>query len=96
MYNASQLSNWCLKYIGHNYSEIFENYPKIMKSLSPDNQAILNLSRWPPNWYGKVKRKYQIYLFIFRYIKDYEIYERFVHSLATENERNSQNLKRRR
>jgi len=80
MYNASQLSNWCLKYIGHNYSEIFENYPKIMKSLSPDNQAILNLSRWPPNWY----------------IKDYEIYERFVHSLATEKERNSQNLKRRR
>ena len=47
-----------------------------MKSLSPDNQAILNLSRWPPNWYGKVKRKYQIYLLFLgtlktmKYMKD--------------------------
>jgi len=80
MYNATQLSQWCFAYIGHNYMEIYQKFPKIMKSLSPDNQAMLNLSRWPPIWY----------------IKDFEIYERFVESMATEKERTSLTRKRRR
>ena len=53
---------------------------RMMRSLSPDNQALLNLSRWPPAWY----------------LKDAEIYARFTETRAAERERTSSRRKRQR
>ena len=50
MYNAVQLAAWCFAHIGQNYATLMTNFPRVMRSLSPDNQASLNLSRWPPLW----------------------------------------------
>ena len=50
MYNAAQLAAWCFTHIGHNYAAMVTMFPRVMRSLSPDNQASLNLSRWPPLW----------------------------------------------
>ena len=30
---------------------IIFRYPKVLRSLHPENQASLNLNRWPPIWY---------------------------------------------
>ena len=61
-------------------------FPKIMKSLTPENQAFINLSRWPPLWWGKFFKIFIILnsVTICRYMKDYEFYERFSSSLASE------------
>ena len=53
---------------------------RMLRSLSPDNQALLNLCRWPPAWY----------------LKDAEIYSRFMETLAAERERTASRRKRQR
>ena len=53
---------------------------RMMRSLSPDNQALLNLCRWPPAWY----------------LKDAELYARFMETLAKERERTASRRKRQR
>jgi len=35
-------------------------FPKVVRSLYPDNQAALNIHRWPPLWY----------------LRDFELYQR--------------------
>ena len=96
MYNAPQLAAWCLAHLGHNYTSLASQHARsvvrsrghvsrvtmcrMMRSLSPDNQALLNLSRWPPAWY----------------IKDADIYARFMETLAAERERTSSRRKRQR
>ena len=67
IHNADQLSDWCLSYIANNYNTACRRYdksiqsndqctflvrfPKVLRGLIPDNQAYLNLNRWPPIWY---------------------------------------------
>ena len=50
LHNAHQLAEWCLAYLSQNYNHICRKYPKILRSLHPENQAALNLYRWPPVW----------------------------------------------
>ena len=50
MFNAAQLAAWCLGHIGQHYAEVVTRFPRRMRGLSPDNQARLNLMRWPPLW----------------------------------------------
>ena len=48
VHNAEQLSAWCLSYLAHNYNTVARRFPKVLRSLLPENQAFLNLNRWPP------------------------------------------------
>ena len=99
MYNAPQLAAWCLAHLGHNYTSLASQHARsvarsrghqvtchevtvcrMMRSLSPDNQALLNLCRWPPAWY----------------LKDAELYARFMETLAAERERTASRRKRQR
>ena len=66
IHNADQLSDWSLSYIANNYNtacrrcnpdKIFSRkksfsrrFPKVLRGLVPENQAYLNLNRWPPIW----------------------------------------------
>jgi Rho-related BTB domain-containing protein 1/2 len=58
VHNAPQLSEWCLAYLGQNYSTVCARYSQLSKSLAPENQALLSLNRWPPLWYV---REYELY-----------------------------------
>ena len=60
VHNATQLSGWCLSYLAHNYNTVARRFPKVLRGLLPENQATLNLNRWPPIWY----------------LKDYDLYQR--------------------
>lgn len=62
IHNADQLSEWCLSYLAHNYNHICRRFPKVLRSLYPENQAALNVNRWPPVWY----------------LKDYDLYQRML------------------
>ena len=62
VHNAEQLSAWCLSYLAHNYNTVARRFPKVLRSLLPENQAFLNLNRWPPIWY----------------LKDYDLYQRML------------------
>lgn len=62
VHNAYQLSEWCLAYLAQNYNLICRKYPKVLRNLHPENQATLNVNRWPPIWY----------------LKDYDNYQRLV------------------
>ncbi|KAG1686692.1 Rho-related BTB domain-containing protein 2 [Nymphon striatum] len=53
MYNADQLSEWCLHHLSTNYNEVCRHMPKLLRNLHPENQAYLNKNRWPPVWYLK-------------------------------------------
>jgi len=68
IHNAHQLAKWCFAYLGQNYNNVCRSFPKVMKSLCPENQALLNLNRWPPIWY----------------VKDFDLYERLSACLETE------------
>lgn len=59
LHNASNLAAWCAYCIATNYND-FCRKCKLMKTLSPDNQTLLERSRWPPVWF----------------IKDFDNYER--------------------
>uniref|UniRef100_A0A0K2VAD6 BTB domain-containing protein n=1 Tax=Lepeophtheirus salmonis TaxID=72036 RepID=A0A0K2VAD6_LEPSM len=59
IHNADQLSEWCLAYLAQNYNLICRKYPKVLRSLHPENQATLNVRRWPPIWYLKDFDNYQ-------------------------------------
>jgi len=59
MHNANQLANWCLSYLSLNYNHVCRKYPKILRLLHPENQAALNVNRWPPIWYLKDHDNYQ-------------------------------------
>eukprot|EP00095_Tigriopus_kingsejongensis_P009866 maker-scaffold757_size101632-snap-gene-0.20 protein:Tk09866 transcript:maker-scaffold757_size101632-snap-gene-0.20-mRNA-1 annotation:"hypothetical protein DAPPUDRAFT_225906" len=61
-YNAEQLSEWCLSYLAQNYNHICRKFPKVLRSLRPENQAWLNVHRWPPIWY----------------LKDFDLYQRLL------------------
>ena len=50
MHNADQLSDWCLSYLAQSYNQICRKYPKVLRNLYPENQAWLNVHRWPPIW----------------------------------------------
>jgi len=60
IHNAEQLADWCLAYLAQSYNTVCRRFPKIVRSLYPDNQAALNIHRWPPLWY----------------LKDFELYQR--------------------
>ena len=60
VHNAEQLSEWCLSYLSQTYNHVCRKYPKVLRSLYPENQAFLNVHRWPPIWY----------------LKDYDYYQR--------------------
>jgi len=62
IHNADQLSEWCLAYLAQNYNTVCRRFPKVLRSLYPENQAALNITRWPPIWY----------------LKDYDLYQRMV------------------
>eukprot|EP00090_Calanus_glacialis_P014770 TRINITY_DN23654_c0_g1_i3.p1 TRINITY_DN23654_c0_g1~~TRINITY_DN23654_c0_g1_i3.p1 ORF type:complete len:279 (-),score=68.95 TRINITY_DN23654_c0_g1_i3:185-1021(-) len=68
IHNAEQLTKWCFAYLGQNYNDVCRRFPKVMKSLCPENQALLNLNRWPPVWY----------------VKDFDLYERLSACSQTE------------
>jgi len=59
IHNADQLSDWCLSYLSQSYNGICRKFPKILRGLHPENQAALNLKRWPPIWYLKDHDNYQ-------------------------------------
>ena len=59
MHNANQLASWCLSYLSLNYNHICRKYPKILRLMHPENQAALNVNRWPPIWYLKDHDNYQ-------------------------------------
>ena len=50
VHNAEQLSDWCLSYLSQNYNSICRKFPKVLRGLHPENQAALNVNRWPPIW----------------------------------------------
>ena len=50
MHNAQQLVDWCLTLLATNYNHVCNKYPKLLRSLHPENQAYLNRHRWPPVW----------------------------------------------
>jgi len=60
IHNAEQLADWCLAYLAQSYSTVCRRFPKVVRSLYPDNQAALNIHRWPPLWY----------------LRDFELYQR--------------------
>jgi len=62
IHSANQLSDWCMNYLAQNYNAICRKFPKVLRNLLPENQAALNLNRWPPVWY----------------LKDYDFYEHLV------------------
>ncbi|XP_059083348.1 rho-related BTB domain-containing protein 1-like [Tigriopus californicus] len=62
VYNADQLGEWCLAYLAQSYNHICRKYPKVLRSMHPENQAWLNVHRWPPIWY----------------LKDYDFYQRLL------------------
>jgi len=62
IHNADQLSDWCLSYLALNYNSACRRFPKVLRGLLPENQAYLNLNRWPPIWY----------------LKDYDMYQRLL------------------
>jgi len=62
IHNADQLSDWCLSYLAQNYNTVCRRFPKVLRSLYPENQAALNINRWPPIWY----------------LKDYDLYQRML------------------
>jgi len=68
IHNADQLSRWCLAYLCQNYNDVCRRFPKVVKSLQPENQALLNTNRWPPVWY----------------VKDLDLYERMSKSVQEE------------
>ena len=47
---SNQLSDWCMNYLAQNYNAICRKFPKVLRNLLPENQAALNLNRWPPVW----------------------------------------------
>ena len=53
VHNADQLSEWCLYFLAQSYNQICRKYPKVLRTLHPENQAWLNVHRWPPIWYLK-------------------------------------------
>ncbi|XP_054721426.1 rho-related BTB domain-containing protein 2-like [Uloborus diversus] len=59
VHNAHQLSDWCQYYIIINYVAMSIKYPKLLRSLHPDNQAYLNKNRWPPLHYLKEQDYYE-------------------------------------
>jgi len=60
IHNADQLGDWCLSHLALNYNSACRRFPKVLRGLMPENQAYLNLNRWPPIWY----------------LKDYDMYQR--------------------
>merc|ERR1711860_397435 len=62
IHNADQLADWCLAYLAQNYNSICRRFPKVLRTLFPENQAWLNIHRWPPIWY----------------LKDFDFYQRMV------------------
>lgn len=105
LHNAHQLADWCLAYLSQNYNHICRKFPKILRSLYPENQATLNLYRWPPVWYeffsleiqnqqlqsGGVNQVLQCCHF-FRYLKEYDNYQKLLSE--REREERPKNLKR--
>ena len=59
VHNAGQLGEFCLRYLSQNYNSICRKFPKILRNLHPENQACLNVNRWPPIWYLKDHDNYQ-------------------------------------
>lgn len=59
IHNADQLSEWCLSYLAQNYNTVCRKFPKVLRSMFPENQAALNINRWPPIWYLKDLDLYQ-------------------------------------
>ena len=59
VHNAGQLGEFCLRYLSQNYNYICRKFPKILRNLHPENQACLNVNRWPPIWYLKDHDNYQ-------------------------------------
>jgi len=53
MYNADQLTDFCLHHVCVNYRDIYQKQSKTLRSLHPENQAYLNRNRWPPVWFQK-------------------------------------------
>ncbi len=53
LHGADQLADWCLAYLAQNYDAVCRRFPKALRNLHPENQAWLNLNRWPPVWYIK-------------------------------------------
>ena len=51
VHNALQLGDWCLHYLAQNYNQICRKFPKVLRTFHPENQAWLNVHRWPPIWY---------------------------------------------
>ena len=63
IHNAEQLGEWSLSYLAQSYSTVCRRcllpwtltmcsprFPKMVRALYPDNQAALNIHRWPPLW----------------------------------------------
>ena len=53
VHNAEQLADWCLSYLSQCYNTLCRRFPKVLRNLHPENQAWLNVHRWPPVWYLK-------------------------------------------
>ena len=53
LHGAEQLASWCLAHLAQNYDRVCRRYPKALRNLYPENQAWLNINRWPPVWYIK-------------------------------------------
>jgi len=73
IHNANQLSLWCLSYLAMNYNAACRRFPKVLRSLLPENQAYLNINRWPPIWY----------------LKDYDMFQRMLADLKKNEEKPS-------
>jgi Rho family protein len=57
MYNADQLSGWCLHFIASNYT-VFEKRSEFHQ-LEGDNKKHIEEHRWPPLSYLKEVSKYE-------------------------------------
>ncbi len=60
MYGADLLAGWCLAYLAQNYDRVCRGYARPLRGLHPENQAWLNIHRWPPLWYLKDYDYYQV------------------------------------
>jgi Rho-related BTB domain-containing protein 1/2 len=59
MHNADQLADFCLYWISVNYCDAGEKLGRLLRSLHPENQAYLNMHRWPPVWFIKEREYYK-------------------------------------
>lgn len=83
-----------MQYCCVNYNSICRHLPKSLKLLHSDNQDYLHENRWPPVWYDLLNFHAQIiHKFSFRYLKDYDYYQRCLKEQKMEMSVNKKNCR---